>query len=98
MPHQKYNISDIQKIVGGELIAYHDDTAVENLLIDSRKLLQADVDPRMNDIDLMLLTLRDKPLPGDLSALDDKVLGSLAGLRDRQSARRAMAQTDPAAL
>lgn len=45
----------------------------------------------MNDIDLMLLTLRDKPLPGDLSALDDKVLGSLAGLRDRQSARRAMA-------
>ena len=42
MPHQKYNISDIQKIVGGELIAYHDDTAVENLLIDSRKLLQAD--------------------------------------------------------
>ena len=44
----------------------------------------------MNDIDLMLLTLRDEPLPGDLSALDENVLGSLAGLRDRQSARRAM--------
>jgi len=44
----------------------------------------------MNDIDLMLLTLRDEPLPRDLSALDENILGSLAGLRDRQSARRAM--------
>ncbi len=42
MAHQKYNIRDIQKIVGGEIISYHDDIAVENLLIDSRKLLQAD--------------------------------------------------------
>lgn len=38
----QYNITEIQKIIGGEIIAYHDDIAIENLLIDSRKLLRAE--------------------------------------------------------
>ncbi len=42
MPHQKYNIREIQKIVGGEIIAYHDDLVIENLLIDSRKMVHAE--------------------------------------------------------
>ncbi|MCX6183160.1 MAG: bifunctional UDP-N-acetylmuramoyl-tripeptide:D-alanyl-D-alanine ligase/alanine racemase [Bacteroidetes bacterium] len=42
MAHRKYNIRDIQKIVGGSVIAFHDDLPIENLLIDSRKITQAD--------------------------------------------------------
>ncbi len=42
MPHRKYNIRDIQKIVGGNIIAFDDDFTIENLLIDSRKMTQPD--------------------------------------------------------
>ena len=42
MAHRRYNIRDIQKIVGGTVIAFHDDLPIENLLIDSRKITQAD--------------------------------------------------------
>jgi alanine racemase len=42
MPHRKYNIRDIQKIVGGNIIAFDDDFPIENLLIDSRKMTQPD--------------------------------------------------------
>lgn len=45
----------------------------------------------MNDIDAMLATLRDQPLPGRLGELDAVVFDGLAALRDRQSSRRAMA-------